>query len=147
MGDYFKTDSIFQTNSTLDRDHFSAMGGHELPFGTGGNQATNIADFAQLPGIYAELSATFAGPQWHVDVVNGDYYDVNTLTQTNYLFDNDVVVQNSTDKHIEAMSGGNELGNVAQIFDGSIHYDLFIIAGAYHNKNNKKQNNKLLNDD
>src|SRR3569623_360714 len=147
IGDYFKTDAIFQTNFTLDRDHISAMGGHELPFGTGGNQATNIADFAQLPGIYAELSATFAGPQWHVDVVNGDYYDVHTLTQTNYLFDNDVVVQNSSDTHFEAMSGGNELGNVAQIFDGSIQYDLIIIAGAYHGMNDIFQNNILLNDD
>jgi len=147
MGDYFKTDAIFQTNSTMDHDHISAWGGDALPFVTGGNQATNIADFAQLPGIYAELSATFAGPQWHVDVVNGDYYDVHTLTQTNYLFDNDVVVQNSSDTHFEAMSGGNELGNVAQIFDGSIQYDLIIIAGAYHGMNVIFQNNILLNDD
>ncbi len=147
MGDYFKTDAIFQTNSTMDHDHISATGGDALPFVTGGNQATNIADFAQLPGIYAELSATFAGPQWHVDVVNGDYYDVHTLTQTNYLFDNDVVVQNSSDTHFEAMSGGNELGNVAQIFDGTIQYDLIIIAGAYHGMNVIFQNNILLNDD
>jgi hypothetical protein len=147
MGDYFKTDAIFQTNSTMDRDHISAMGGNELPFVTGGNQATNIADFAQLPGIYAELSATFAGPQWHVDVVNGDYYDVHTLTQTNYLFDNDVLVQNSSDTHFEAMSGGNELANVAQIFDGTIQYDLIIIAGAYHGMNVIFQNNVLLNND
>jgi hypothetical protein len=147
MGDYFKTDAIFQTNSTMDHDHISASGGDALPFVTSGNQATNIADFAQLPGIYAELSATFAGPQWHVDVVNGDYYDVHTLTQTNYLFDNDVVVQNSSDTHFEAMSGGNELANVAQIFDGSIQYDLIIIAGAYHGMNVIFQNNILLNDD
>jgi len=147
MGDYFKTDAIFQTNSTMDHDHINAAGGDALPFVAGGNQATNIADFTQLPGIYAELSATFAGPQWHVDVVNGDYYDVHTLTQTNYLFDNDVVVQNSSDTHFEAISGGNELGNVAQIFDGSIQYDLIIIAGAYHGMNLIFQNNILLNDD
>lgn len=147
MGDYFKTDAIFQTNSTMDHDHISAIGGDALPFVTGGDQTSNIADFAQLPGIYAELQATFAGPQWHVDVVNGDYYDVHTLTQTNYLFDNDVVVQNSSDTHFEAMSGGNELGNVAQLFDGSIHYDLIIIAGAYHDMNVIFQNNVLLNDD
>lgn len=147
MGDYFKTDAIFQTNSIADHDHISATGGSALPFVTGGDQTTNIADFAQLPGIYAELSATFAGPQWHVDVVNGDYYDVHTLTQTNYLFDNDVVVQNSSDTHFEAISGGNELGNVAQLFDGSIHYDLIIVAGAYHGMNLIFQNNILLNDD
>lgn len=147
MGDYFKTDAIFQTNSTMDHDHISATGGNALPFVTGGDQATNIADFAQLPGIYAELSATFAGPQWHVDVVNGDYYDVHTLTQTNYLFDNDIIVQNSSDTHFEAISGGNELGNVTQLFDGTIHYDLIIVAGAYHGMNLIFQNNVLLNDD
>jgi hypothetical protein len=147
MGDYYKTDAIFQINSLMDHDHITTAGGSAVTLATGGDQTTNTADFAQLPGIYADLSATFAGPQWHVDVVNGDYYDVHTLTQTNYLFDNDVVVQNSSDTHFEVTSGGNELGNVAQLLDGSIHYDLIIVMGAYHDMNLIIQNNVLLNDD
>src|SRR3569623_69890 len=46
MGDYFKTDAIFQTNSTMDHDHISAWGADALPFVPVGNHATNIADYA-----------------------------------------------------------------------------------------------------
>lgn len=147
MGDYFKTNAIFQTNSTMDHDHVDVMGGQGLPIATGGDQATNIADFVQHPGIYADLKATFAGPHWNVDVVDGNYYDVHTLVQMNYLSDNDVIAQSSSDSHYVIQAGGNELGNLAQIFDGSIHYDLIIVTGAYHGMNVIFQNNILLNND
>ena len=147
MGDYFKTNAIFQTNSTMDHDHVDAIGGQGLPIPTGSDQATNIADFVQHPGVYASLTATFAGPHWNVDVVDGNYYDVHTLVQMNYLSDNDIMVQQSSDTHYVAQSGGNELGNLAQVFDGSIHYDLIIVAGAYHGMNVIFQNNILLNND
>ena len=147
MGDYFKTNAIFQTNSTMDHDHVDVMGGQGLPIATSGDQATNIADFVQHPGIYADLKATFAGPHWNVDVVDGNYYDVHTLVQMNYLSDNDIIAQSSSDSHYVIQAGGNELGNLAQIFDGSIHYDLIIVTGAYHGMNVIFQNNILLNND
>lgn len=147
MGDYFKTNAIFQTNSTMDHDHIDVGGGQALPIMTGGDQANNIADFVQHPGIYGDVQATFAGPHWNVDVVDGNYYDVHTLVQMNYLSDNDIVVQNSSDSHYVVQAGGNELGNLAQVFDGSVHYDLIIVAGAYHGMNVIFQNNILLNND
>jgi hypothetical protein len=147
MGDYFKTNAIFQTNSTMDHDHVDGVGGQGVAFPPGADQATNIADFVQHSGIYASLTATFAGPHWNVDVVDGNYYDVHTVVQMNYLSDNDIVVQQSSDSHYVALSGGNELGNLAQVFDGSIHYDLIIVAGAYHGMNVIFQNNILLNND
>lgn len=147
MGDYFKTNAIFQTNSTMDHDHINVAGGQDLPAATGGDQATNIADFVQNPGVYSGLTATFAGPHWNVDVVSGDYYNVHTIVQMNYLSDNDILVQSSSDSHYVAISGGNELGNLAQVFNGSIHYDLIIVAGEYHGMNVIFQNNILLNND
>jgi len=90
---------------------------------------------------------TFAGPHWNVDVVEGNYYSVNTIVQMNYLSDNDIIVQKSADTHYELYSGGNEQGNLTELFDGSIHYDLIIVAGAYHGMNVIFQNNILLNDD
>lgn len=147
MGDYFKTNAIFQTNSLIDRDHITMSGGDALPVSDGSNVTDNIADFIQQPGIYTDLKVTFAGPHWNVDVVEGNYYSVNTIVQMNYLSDNDIIVQKSADTHYELYSGGNEQGNLTELFDGSIHYDLIIVAGAYHGMNVIFQNNILLNDD
>lgn len=148
MGDYYKTNAIFQTNTTMDHDFIRTSGGDGTgTIDSGGDKADNIADFVQHPGIYDGLPAFFAGPQWHVDVVDGNYYDIHTVVQMNYLTDNDIVVQNSADTHYEAWSGGNELGNLTQLMDGSVHYDLIIVAGAYHGMNVIFQNNILLNDD
>ena len=98
MGDYFKTNAIFQTNTTVDHDQISVSGGEGTPSLTsGGNVATNIADFVQNPSIYAGFPAYWAGPNWIVDVVDGDYYSVHAVVQTNYLSDNDVAVQVSSD--------------------------------------------------
>lgn len=145
MGDYFKTNAVFQTNSVIDDAHVSmANGGGPL---TGDNVTDNIADFVQYTGIYDGFPATFAGPNWHVDVVKGDYYDISTVVQFNYLSDNDVIVQKSSDTHYEIYAGQNEQGNFAEIFTGSIHYDLIIVAGAYHGMNVIFQNNILLNHD
>ena len=147
MGDYFKTNAIFQTNSIMDQDDIQMSGGTALPVAEGGNKTDNIADFVQRPGIHAELKATFAGPQWNVDVVDGNYYSVHAIVQMNYLFDNDIVVQKSADTHYELYSGGNEQGNLTALFDGTIQYDLIIVAGAYHGMNVIFQNNILLNND
>jgi hypothetical protein len=146
-GNYFMTNAVFQTNTTIDHDHVSTSSSAAAPVETGDNVANNIADFVQHPGLYASIQATFAGPNWNVDVVDGNYYSVHTLVQTNYLFDNDVATQVSSDTHYNLVSGHNELGNLAEIFDGNLNYDLIVIEGAYHGMNVIFQNNMLLNDD
>lgn len=148
MGDYFKTDAIFQTNTTLDHSHISVSGGDHVPPPTSdGDVATNIADFAKNPSIYTGFSAHAAGPNWSVDVVDGNYYSVHAVAQVNLLSDNDVAAQVSSSSHYNLISGNNEQGNLAQLFDGSIEYDLIIIKGGYHGLNVIYQNNILLNND
>jgi hypothetical protein len=147
MGDYFKTNAILQTNSLMDSGNVSMAGGHEIPALPGANVTDNTADFVQHAGIYEGLPAGFAGPNWHIDVVEGDYYDIHTVVQFNYLSDNDVIVQQSSDSHYEIYGGQNEQGNYAEAFTGDIHYDLIIVAGAYHGMNVIFQNNVLLNQD
>jgi hypothetical protein len=148
MGDYFKTDAMFQTNTTIDHDQTSISGGQGTPSViTGGNVAKNVADFVQHPGVYSTIPVTYAGPNWSVDVVNGDYYNVHSVVQSNYLFDNDVITQTSADTHYNLVGGHNQLGNLSQIFDGNIHYDLIVVQGAYHGMNVIFQNNILLNND
>jgi hypothetical protein len=147
MGNYFHTNAIFQTNSTMDQDHINAPDADPSAIVKGQDTADNIADFIQHPGVWASVPATFAGPQWHVDVVHGDFYSIHTVVQTNYLLDNDVIIQQGGGTHFNLVTGGNELGNLAQVFDGSIHYDLIVVQGAYHGMNVIFQNNILLNND
>jgi len=145
MGDYHHTDAIFQTNSIISKEHVSMSDGSATQVFSGDDTLTNSAEFAQQPTIYGPVSAYFAGPQWIVDVVDGDYYDVRAVVQTNYLSDNDIVGQQSTSSHYEIQAGGNTLENLTQIVDsGIIQYDLIIVAGAYHGMNVIFQNNILL---
>jgi hypothetical protein len=148
MGDYSKTNLFVQTNSYADNDAIAVSGG----FTAGGiissdNVADNIATFNQQPGLYAELPATFAGPNWKVDVVTGDYYDIHLIVQQNYLLDNDIVVQDSRDAHYEIHAGGNEQINLTELLSGGFKYDLIIIAGSYHGANIIYQHNILLDSD
>ena len=148
MGDYFKTDAMFQTNTIVDNDEVSVSGGEGAPSLTsGGNVATNIADFVQNASIYADFPAFSAGPNWIVDKVDGDYYSVHAVLQTNYLSDNDVATQVSGNSHYNLVGGHNQLGNLALIIDGEVQYDLIIIQGNYHGMNVIFQNNILLNND
>ncbi|WFU15367.1 hypothetical protein [Bradyrhizobium sp. CB3481] len=148
MGDYFKTNAIFQTNTIVDHDQISVSGGHGSPsVSSGEDVATNIADFVRDPSIYTGFAATVAGPHWSIDVVDGDYYSVHAVAQVNYLSDNDVATQVSSSTHYNLVGGHNEQGNLSLVLDGSIQYDLIIIKGAYHGMNVIFQNNILLNDD
>lgn len=148
MGDYFKTDAIFQTNTIMDNDEVRVSGGDREPTSTSDqNVATNIADFLQNPSIYAGFPAQFAGANWIVDVVDGDFYSVHAVAQVNYLSDNDVATQVSSSSHYNLVGGYNTQGNLAQILDGSIEYDLIIIKGSYHGLNVIFQNNILLDND
>ena len=74
------------------------------------NVATNIADFVQNPSIYADFPALAAGPNWIVDVVDGNYYSVHAVAQVNYLSDNDVATQVSSNSHYNLVGGHNEQG-------------------------------------
>jgi len=148
MGDYFKTNAVFQTNSIVDHDGVHVSGGEQAAAPI--NEAdvvTNIADFTEKPSIYAGYSATFAGPNWTVDVVDGNYYSVHAVAQVNYLSDNDVATQVSSSSHYNLVGGFNAQGNLAEILDGSVEYDLIIIKGNYHGLNVIFQNNILLDND
>ena len=148
MGDYYKTDAIFQTNTIVDKDEVHVSGGEGKPSLTSeGNVATNIAYFLHNPSIYDGHPAQAAGSNWIVDKVDGDYYSVHAVLQTNYLSDNDVATQVSGSSHYNLVGGHNQLGNLALIVDGDIQYDLIVIHGAYHGMNVIFQNNILLNND
>ena len=147
LGDFFKTNAIVQTNLFIDNDQIDVAGGIPAFVIGDENKADNIAEFEQRPGVFFAISGYFAGLQWNVDVVQGDFYDINLVTQKNLLHDNDVAVQESENVHYEAHLGENEQLNLTQIFDGEIHYDLIVVLGSFHGANMIFQYNVLLDSD
>jgi hypothetical protein len=148
LGDFFKTNAIIQTNAFVDNDEIAIAGGETAAEIIGGdNKADNIATFEQHNGIFATVPVMFAGMHWNVDVVEGNFYDINLVFQKNLLRDNDVAVQETQQSHYEAHLGENEQLNLTQIFDGEIKYDLIIVCGDFHGANFIFQYNVLLDAD
>ena len=147
LGDFYKTNAIVQTNSYIDNDSVDISSTGRQNVITGGTIADNIAAFEQHAGPYAEFPAMFAGIHWNVEVLKGDFYDINVLVQENVLRDNDVTVQNTSLTHYEVHVGENEQINATKIIDGNVKYDLIVIGGDYHGANWIFQHNVVLDSD
>lgn len=147
LGDFYKTNVIVQTNSFIDNDTADISSAGVGNVVSGGNITDNIADFEQLGGPFAGFPALYAGLTWNVEVVDGDFYDVNVVIQQNMLRDNDVTVQNTSVTHFEVRTGENDQINVAQVTNGDVKYDLIVIGGDYHGANWIVQHNIILDSD
>ncbi|MEZ5890976.1 MAG: hypothetical protein R3D52_12505 [Xanthobacteraceae bacterium] len=151
LGDYHHTNVIVQTNVLVDCDLVKVAGGAEAADGaivTDGNQVDNIAEFIENEGLYSAGTGRFAGFYWNVDVVHGDFYDVKCVSQTNTLYDNDVIVQEKTlDSHYSVIAGENEQVNFTNIFDLGQYYDVIIIGGNAYSANFICQTNLVLDND
>ena len=94
QGNYYQTEAIVQTNVFAGQDHF--YGGPGVT-SIAANTVQNIADVENnVPTLTSGGSGTTpSGLNWSVDVVNGNFLDVHSLVQTNYLQNNNVVYQTS----------------------------------------------------
>ncbi len=151
LGDVFQMDTIVQVNLLRDSDALRVNGpapGEPLQehFLSGANHVHNIAEFIQNETVFP-ASAKFAGFNWHVDVVEGNFYNVNYLRQINALFDDDVVRLEDEQSHFAFQSGENGQFNWAQTLDLTIEYDIIIVAGNYHGANFIFQTNIVLDVD
>jgi hypothetical protein len=148
MGDFFRTNAIVQTNSFIDNDHVDLASQLPADVMTGGNQADNIAELIQQGGLHGDLSGQFfSGWNWRVEVVEGDFYDINVVSQRNYMHDNDVTVQDYQQSHFHVQAGANEQFNVMELHELTQQYDLIIIGGSYHGANLIFQQNIVLDSD
>ena len=146
-GDYYKVNAIVQISSYIDNDDIAVGGDLQALIAAGDNITRNIADFRQEAGVYSDLPSMNMGPRFHVDVVDGDYYDVRLTLQQNFLCDNDVIVQYSSDTHFEAHTGENGQFNFITFPGGDFAYDLIIVDGSYHGGNFIFQYNVLFDND
>ncbi|MFN3348029.1 hypothetical protein [Pseudorhodoplanes sp.] len=147
FGDFYKTNVIVQTNAFIDNDSIEVSAPGLDTVAGGGTTSDNIADFNQLGGPYAGIPALFAGYLWNVEIVDGDFYDVNVIVQENVLRDNDVAVQTTNITHYQLQTGANQQANLTKVIDTDIKYDLIIIGGDYHGDNWIFQHNIILDSD
>ncbi len=73
----------------------------------GGNVTHNIAEFVHHDYTKIARGAAFT-PEWHVDVIDGDFFSIRALTQTNILFDDDQVCQSSFSTFYQLRTGDNQ---------------------------------------
>ena len=148
LGSDYTTNAIFQVNTSANSDHVETSGSGGAP-GTihfTPDETTNAAGFIQHASVYAGYPGA-PGATWDIDVVHGNYYQVHTLTQTNYLSNNDVIEQKSSDTHYDVVAGQNQLMNLAQLTNGDFNYDLIVVGGSHHSANMIYQYNILVNND
>ena len=151
-GSYHRADWIYQYNIVLDVDVVTMLAAGNADGSaqvtTGFNGLTNNAiiatydsdAFKPMNGAHTQLMDALANgdtilapnPEWQlagsatgtlrVLYVQGDYYDVNVITQVNLLYDVDQVVQasNSAEAAQAIATGGNIALNEARIVDPGI---------------------------
>jgi hypothetical protein len=151
-GSYHRADWIYQYNIVLDVDFVNMLSadedGRSATVTTGFNGLTNDAliatydsdAFRPMNGAHTQLMEALANgdtilapnPDWHlagsatgtlrVLYVDGDYYDVNVITQVNLLYDVDQITQasNSAEASQGVATGGNMALNEARIIDPGI---------------------------
>lgn len=147
LGDVFRTNAIIQANVYQDDDHVEVAGAETVrDLVTGENLASNLAEFIVNDPAFAIMGKLFLSLRYHVDMVEGDLFDVSVLTQRNLLSDNDVTVQSHFESYYELRTGENQQINLSSLLTWG-DYDLIIIGGDYHAANWIFQMNVLLDDD
>lgn len=150
LGDWYITNAIFQFNAYSDNDYVSVggVGGIGALVETGGNVASNRAEFGKE--YLLEDAVNFrglTGYNWEIETVHGDFYDIKTLFQNNWVTSTDITVQNLSASHYNLTVDHSGQYNLAHINDMGTNYDLIIVLGDYHSANYIKQTNVILDND
>lgn len=151
MGDWYVTNAIFQFNIYTDNDHVSVAGGANGMYPvveTGGNVAMNRAELTDRALFDQEVdNRGMTGFNWEIETVHGDFYDVKTLFQQNYVSSTDITVQSMSTANYSLMVDHTGQYNLISLSDLGSSYDLIIVMGDYHSANYIKQMNIIEDSD
>lgn len=151
MGDWHVTNAIFQFNIYTDNDHVSVAGagkGLGPLVKTGGNIAMNRAELTDRSLFDDDIdNRGMTGFNWEIETVHGDFYDVKTLFQENYVSSTDITVQSMSTANYSLMVDHTGQYNLISLSDLGSSYDLIIVMGDYHSANYIKQVNILEDSD
>lgn len=155
MGDWHVTNAIFQVNVYSDNDYIQ-IGGSGEGSGIGAyvdsasNTATNRAEMGTNLSLVEEAidNRGLTGYNWEIETVHGDFYDVKTLFQENWISSTDITAQTVSSAHYNLTVGATGQVNSISIDDmGATNYDLIIVLGNYHSGNYIKQTNVIHDPD
>jgi hypothetical protein len=147
LGDSYKSDAIVQTNVLVDHSMIEGAS-PSATIQTGGSAANNVAEFVHTLDENPYTMGLFGGLRWHVDTIEGNYYNISLAVQYNSLSDRDQVSQTATDHYKFIETGNNAQGNELIEYNlDTTHYDLVIVTGNYYAANWIFQTNVLLNSD
>ncbi|WP_068083741.1 hypothetical protein [Polycladidibacter stylochi] len=145
MGNYYSSNVILQANYFAGNNNVRTS--NKAP-----QSPLTIENKAQIKSegevrIPAKISVHNPDYTFHVDVVKGDFFDVNCINQVNYLSDNDRICYEVQSSGYYINLGDNTQVNAAQIIDMVHTYDMVFIAGNYYDLNQINQKNYLLDRD
>ncbi|WP_349371525.1 hypothetical protein [Salinarimonas sp.] len=158
FGDYYRLDAIVQINAIMNVDSVLTFGaqGSSLAAGLagaawdggGGDRLTNVAEFLDEDVDLGALERPgFGGLRWKVDVLEGDFWDVKALYQTNLLVDNDLYSKTEYGFFSQVRMGENLSLNLAEFLQFTGNYDLIVVGGNAYSANWIVQMNALLDSD
>lgn len=152
LGDSYQTNAIFQVNILHDVDKISLSAPQNLTaqdlvhLQTGNDSLNNYASFHNY--TFPDLTITgMPASSWHVDIEQGNFYNVNVVAQTNVMVDGDVTYQTTHSSYYQLVTGANQQYNGAFVDSQGDPYDLVIVMGNSHHANIIDQTNVVLNDD
>lgn len=149
-GNLHETNAITQINMLHDADAIEVSAAAFVEQAASKNIASNVTSFVDQPGtVYGNVSlgGVPGALNWSIDFVQGDFYDVTSLIQSNVIFDNDAIEQTTFDTHFTATLGVNGQLDVTQLLEFGKDYDLIVVGGDYFKVNSIVQINIVIDDD
>ncbi|SFT57753.1 hypothetical protein SAMN05444141_10275 [Pseudovibrio denitrificans] len=147
MGDYYATNSIIQSNLYYGPTEqlTDVVNGQ----GLSDTVVYNDANVSSEGEYLISSHVTYDNPDYSftVDVVSGNFYDLNIVSQKNYLSDDDCVSYQLNNNGYYVQTGDNTQVNAAQLIDSIQNYDVIVVLGNYYDVNYISQKNILLDTD
>ena len=151
MGNAYHADIIVQDNvvSTIDnlalvQSEASSAGALTAVLSNALDTIHNTAHFEAGPLDVSGVVTASLGAGWSVNIAQGDFYDIQTITQQNVLINDNVYVGTPQTDHYQAVLGGNIQGNGYELIHDGPSYDLLIVMGNSYTGTFISQTNVLL---
>jgi hypothetical protein len=145
LGNLFQTNAIVQTNVLNDQSSVDHSGAQPAQIADGHDHTDNIASLTDKSGPAAPNVESADGLSVHVDTLNGDFFNVHAVSQTNWLSNGNIMVQTEYQAYSKVIAGDSDQQNSADVLTYGHHYDLVIVGGDYHEANLIYQTNVILN--
>ncbi len=153
FGNSYHADLVVQTNVVATSDNVALTSADLHPSTSllalivnSADTISNTAHFSSGPVDISGVLGNGLTDGWSLNIVNGNFYDIQTVTQQNVIINDNVYAGTPQTDHYEAILGGNAQGNLFQLVHDGPSYDLLIVMGNSYTGSFISQTNVLLAD-